>query len=226
MGQSEEGLRTVYSMKAILVFSLVTVAMSAPQYGGGSSQPVKAPVQSASVQCRTEYVEVWDTKYVETESQQCQTVQEKQCNTAYKKQCVPKQRQECQTVYKSVCNTEYQEVCNQRQSVVQTTRKTVNTNGKVLVITRSGHQYREPARTMHMTNVKMCRSSLAPKFLIRTVRMYHVKNVRLYTRRFLKESAVKLRRRCVMMGPPMVLQERDKQQVEALRFARMLQRNK
>merc|ERR1711872_320661 len=129
MGQSEDGLRTVYSMKAILVFSLVSGAMSAPQYGGGSSQPVKAPVQSASVQCNTEYVEVWDTKYVETESQQCQTVQEKQCNTAYKKQCVPKQRQECQTV---------------------------NTNGKVLVITRSGHQYREPARTMHMTNVKMC----------------------------------------------------------------------
>merc|ERR1711915_230768 len=148
-GESEEGLRTVYSMKAILVFFLVTMAMSAPQYGGGSSQPVKASVQSASVQCRTEYVEVWDTKYVETESQQCQTVQEKQCNTAYKKQCVPKQRQECQTVYKSVCNTEYQQVCNQKyrdetEYYTETEcntdyKQTVNTNGKVLVITRSGH---------------------------------------------------------------------------------------
>merc|ERR1712198_805657 len=166
MGQSEDGLRTVYSMKAILIFSLVTGAMSAPQYGGGSSQPVKAPVQSASVQCRTEYVEVWDTQYVETESQQCQTVQEKQCNTAYKKQCVPKQRQECQTVYKSVCNTEYQEVCSQKyrdeteyytETECNTTRKTVNINGRALVTRRFGHQYLELARIMHMTSVKMYR---------------------------------------------------------------------
>merc|ERR1719474_1570193 len=64
------------------------MTMSAPQYGGGNSQSIKAPapVQTASVQC----------------------------NTEYKKQCVPKQRQECQTVYKSVCNTEYQEVCSQK----------------------------------------------------------------------------------------------------------------
>merc|ERR1711915_485960 len=110
-GESEEGFRTAYSMKAILVFSLVTVAMSAPQYGGGSSQPVKAPVQSASVQCRTEYVEVWDTKYVETESQQCQTVQEKQCNTDYKKVCNQKYRDETEYYTETECNTDYKQDC-------------------------------------------------------------------------------------------------------------------
>merc|ERR1711915_822839 len=84
------------------------MTMSAPQYGGGNSQPIKAPapVQSASVQCRTEYAEIWDPQYGETETQQCKT--------DYKKQCVPKQRQECQSVYLSVCNTEYQEVCSQK----------------------------------------------------------------------------------------------------------------
>merc|ERR1712119_116296 len=102
-------------MKILLVLSLFSLSSSAPQYGGGSSQPVRAPAQSSpQVSCRTEYAEVWDTEYVETETQACQTVQVKQCNTAYKKQCVPKQRQECQTVYKPVCKTEYQQVCSQK----------------------------------------------------------------------------------------------------------------
>merc|ERR1712002_1438904 len=97
-------------MKLLLVLPLIPLCMSAPQYGGGASQPVKAPAQSSQVSCRTEYAEVWDTEYVETETQECQTVQVKQCNTEYKKQCVPKQRQECNTVYK----TEYEEVCSQK----------------------------------------------------------------------------------------------------------------
>merc|ERR1712228_637705 len=113
MGQLQ---RSTTTMRITLIFSLVTMTMSAPQYGGGNSQPIKAPApaQSASVQCRTEYAEIWDTQYVETETQECKIVQERPCKTEYKKQCVPKQRQECQTVYKSVCNTEYQEVCSQK----------------------------------------------------------------------------------------------------------------
>merc|ERR1711915_798810 len=167
-GESEEGLRIVYSMKAILVFSLVTVAMSAPQYGGGSSQPVKAPVQSASVQCTTEYVEVWDTNYVETESQQCQLCRRNNAtqltrnsvcliNVKNVRLCINL----CATLSTrrfAIKNIEMRQNTTQRQSVIQTTSKTVNTNGKALVITRSGHQYKEPARKMHMTNVKMCRS--------------------------------------------------------------------
>jgi len=100
-------------MRQLLILSLLSLCESAPQYGGGSSQPARqpAPVQnSPQVACRTEYAEVWDTEYVETETQDCQTVQVKQCNTAYKKQCVPKQRQECNTVYK----TEYEQVCSQK----------------------------------------------------------------------------------------------------------------
>merc|ERR1712186_72165 len=100
-------------MIIILAFCLLCSSWSAPQYGGGSSQPVKAPapVQSSpQVSCRTEYAVVWDTEYVETETQECQTVQVKQCNTEYQKQCVPTQRQECQTVYR----TEYENVCSQK----------------------------------------------------------------------------------------------------------------
>merc|ERR1711942_19949 len=85
----------------LLVFSLLCVAQSAPQYGGGVSQPARqpAPAQSSpQSSCRTEYAVVWDTEYVETETQECQTVQVKQCNT----------------VYKSVCNTKYEEVCSQK----------------------------------------------------------------------------------------------------------------
>merc|ERR1711902_301335 len=79
-------------MRQLLILSLLSLCQSAPQYGGGSSQPARqpAPVQnSPQVACRTEYAEVWDTEYVETETQDCQTVQVNQCNTAYKKQCVP-----------------------------------------------------------------------------------------------------------------------------------------
>merc|ERR1712123_92417 len=113
--QTKRKVKIVTEMRILLVLSLFSLSSCAPQYGGGNSQPARAPAQSSpQVSCRTEYAEVWDTEYVETETQACQTVQAKQCNTAYKKQCVPKQRQECQTVYKSVCKTEYQQVCSQK----------------------------------------------------------------------------------------------------------------
>merc|ERR1712215_200140 len=105
-------------MMWLLVFSLLGVTQSAPQYGGGVSQPARqpAPVQSSpQVSCRTEYAEVWDTEYVETETQECQTVQVKQCNTEYKKQCVPKQsqqyRDETEYYTETECSTDYKEDC-------------------------------------------------------------------------------------------------------------------
>merc|ERR1712168_102853 len=104
-------------MIILIALSFLSVIHCAPQYGGGVSQLVKAPapVQSSpQVSCRTEYIEVWNTKYVETETQECQTVQIKQCSTEYQKKCVPKQRQECNTVYKAVCNTKYEQVCSQK----------------------------------------------------------------------------------------------------------------
>merc|ERR1711981_1033557 len=144
-------------MKLLQVLPLLPLCMSAPQYGGGASQPVKAPVQSSQVSCRTEYAEVWDTEYVETETQECQTVQEKQCNTEYKKQCVPTQRQECQTVYR----TEYEQVCSQKyrdetEYYTETEcntdyKQAVSTSGRARGITRCGRPSRGLARTMLMT---------------------------------------------------------------------------
>merc|ERR1719499_2305322 len=87
--------------------------MSAPQYGGGNSQPIKAPnpVQSASVQCRTEYAEVWDTQYVETETQECKTVYKSVCNTEYQEVCSQKYRDETEYYTETECNTDYKQDC-------------------------------------------------------------------------------------------------------------------
>merc|ERR1712106_1097413 len=99
-------------MRILLVLSLFSLSSCAPQYGGGNSQPVRAPAQSSpQVSCRTEYAEVWDTEYVETETQDCQTVQVKQCNTAYKQVCSQKYRDETEYYTETECKTDYKQDC-------------------------------------------------------------------------------------------------------------------
>merc|ERR1719310_2670012 len=152
-------------MRITLILSLVMMTMSAPQYGGGNSQPIKAPapVQSASVQCRTEYAEVWDTQYVETETQECKTMQNRlQKNSVCQNR--DKNAKPCTSQYATqstrrfaVRSTGMRRSTTQRLSATLTTRKTVNINGRALVTTRFGHQSLELARIMHMTSVKMCR---------------------------------------------------------------------
>merc|ERR1711942_241830 len=94
----------------LLVFSLLCVAQSAPQYGGGASQPARqpAPAQSSpQVSCRTEYAEVWDTEYVETETQECKTVYK----TEYEEVCSQQYRDETEFYTETECTTDYKQDC-------------------------------------------------------------------------------------------------------------------
>ena len=81
-----------------IVSSLVIVGLvsCAPgPYSASGVQPPAAPArQVASVQCRTEYTTVWDTKYQEKETQECVTVYEDVCQTVFERQCQPTVRKE------------------------------------------------------------------------------------------------------------------------------------
>merc|ERR1712152_135741 len=65
--------------KFLSLLALAALSAAAPQYGGGGGGSQAAPSRNPQPQapaptCRTEYVEVWDTRYVETEQysvQQC-----------------------------------------------------------------------------------------------------------------------------------------------------------
>jgi len=98
-----------------IVSSLVIVGLvsCAPgPYSASGVQPPAAPArQVASVQCRTEYTTVWDTKYQEKETQECVTVYEDVCQTVFERQCQPTVRKECNTIYEKQCKTVYKNVC-------------------------------------------------------------------------------------------------------------------
>merc|ERR1712141_531353 len=70
-------------VSSVLVASMVQAAPGASSYGGPAKQIASPP----SIQCRTEYVTLWDTEYQEREEQVCKTVYEKQCSTEYKQDC-------------------------------------------------------------------------------------------------------------------------------------------
>merc|ERR1712184_180420 len=82
-------------VSSVLVASMVQAAPGASSYGGPAKQIASPP----SIQCRTEYVTLWDTEYQEREEQVCKTVYEKECSTEY--------ANECSTIYKNVCVQKY-----------------------------------------------------------------------------------------------------------------------
>merc|ERR1712223_1898832 len=100
-------------VSSVLVASMVQAAPGASSYGGPAKQIASPP----SIQCRTEYVTLWDTEYQEREEQVCKTVYEKQCSTRTQRLCQPTTRQECTTEYanerytESECTTEYKQDC-------------------------------------------------------------------------------------------------------------------
>merc|ERR1712066_24864 len=93
-----------------LVASMVQAAPGASSYGGPAKQIASPP----SIQCRTEYVTLWDTEYQEREEQICETVYEKQCTQRIQRLCQPTTRQECHTEYEQECSTIYKNVCVQK----------------------------------------------------------------------------------------------------------------
>ena len=90
--------------KLLAVLTLATLSMGSPHEYQASSKQV-------SVQCRTEYITLWDTKYKETETQQCTTEYEKACKTEYERVCKTTFKKECHTIYEKQCQTVYKYVC-------------------------------------------------------------------------------------------------------------------
>ena len=46
-----------------------------------------------SVDCKTEYITVWETEYEERETQECDTKRVPECKEVFKKQCKPSVRE-------------------------------------------------------------------------------------------------------------------------------------
>merc|ERR1712004_111142 len=95
---------------------LASLAFGAPgaNYGAAAHVSPAKQISSPSIQCRTEYVTLWDTEYQEREEQVCETVYEKQCETRTQRLCQPTTRQECTTNYVKECSTIYKNVCVQK----------------------------------------------------------------------------------------------------------------
>merc|ERR1719312_2436022 len=108
-------------MKYLLVMLCVQVysglGAPGPQYGGGGSPSVSAPqVQTGgSVECRTEYQEVWDTEYTETETEECQTLQQKKCYPVQRQECREVLKEACQTLTRPRCVTKSRQACETKQ---------------------------------------------------------------------------------------------------------------
>merc|ERR1712211_223548 len=148
---------------------LASMAFGAPgaNYGAAAHVSPAKQISSPSIQCRTEYVTLWDTEYQEREEQVCETVYEKQCETRTQRLCQPTSRQECTTNYVKECSTIYKNVCVQKLgpstsptlslSARLSTNRTASTSGGVMATTRCGPQSREPARTFPTTSARTWR---------------------------------------------------------------------
>merc|ERR1711953_548248 len=110
--------KTLHKMILPVVSSvlLASMAFGAPgaNYGAAAHVSPAKQISSPSIQCRTEYVTLWDTEYQEREEQVCETVYEKQCETRTQRLCQPTTRQECTTNYVKECSTIYKNVCVQK----------------------------------------------------------------------------------------------------------------
>merc|ERR1711862_842522 len=102
-------------VSSVLFASLALGAPGASNYGAAAVVgPAKQIASSPSIQCRTEYVTLWDTEYQEKEEQVCVTKYEKECTQRVQRLCQPTTRQECHTEYEKQCNTIYKNVCVQK----------------------------------------------------------------------------------------------------------------
>merc|ERR1712213_160948 len=164
VGQGSEEDRHKMILPVVSSLLLASLAFGAPgaNYGAAAHVSPAKQISSPSIQCRTEYVTLWDTEYQEREEQVCETVYEKQCETRTQRLCQPTTRQECTTNYVKECSTIYKNVCVQRfrpstsptlsLSAQLNTNRTASTSGGVMATTRCGLPSREPARTFPTTS--------------------------------------------------------------------------
>merc|ERR1712012_1309628 len=113
MGKEDRPKMILPVVSSLLLASLALCAPGA-SYGAAAHVSPAKQISSPSIQCRTEYVTLWDTEYQEREEQVCETVYEKQCETRTQRLCQPTTRQECTTNYVKECSTIYKNVCVQK----------------------------------------------------------------------------------------------------------------
>merc|ERR1712209_231289 len=116
VGQGRKEDRHKMILPVVSSLLLASMALCAPgaNYGSAAHVSPAKQISSPSIQCRTEYVTLWDTEYQEREEQVCETVYEKQCETRTQRLCQPTTRQECTTNYVKECSTIYKNVCVQK----------------------------------------------------------------------------------------------------------------
>merc|ERR1711868_245756 len=116
VGQGSKEDRHKMILPVVSSLLLASMAFGAPgaNYGAAAHVSPAKQISSPSIQCRTEYVTLWDTEYQEREEQVCETVYEKQCETRTQRLCQPTTRQECTTNYVKECSTIYKNVCVQK----------------------------------------------------------------------------------------------------------------
>merc|ERR1712117_995756 len=117
MGEGSSRVRHKMILSLISSVLFASVALGAPgasNYGAAAVVGPAKQIASPSIQCRTEYVTLWDTEYQEKEEQVCVTEYEKQCTQRIQRLCQPTTRQECHTEYEQQCNTIYKNVCVQK----------------------------------------------------------------------------------------------------------------
>merc|ERR1711862_540876 len=195
-------------VSSVLFASLALGAPGASNYGAAAVVgPAKQIASSPSIQCRTEYVTLWDTEYQEKEEQVCVTKYEKECTQRVQRLCQPTTRQECHTEYEKQCNTIYKNVCVQkfRTEYEPYTESECTTeykqdcqfewrghgNDKVWAPTR------EPARTFRTTSARMCRRPTPSRLLIRSATTCQSRSVS----QFPSRSASRSPTRCVPTNP-------------------------
>merc|ERR1711973_584986 len=110
MGKEDRHKMILLVVSSLLLASMAFGAPGA-NYGAAAHVSPAKQISSPSIQCRTEYVTLWDTEYQEKEEQVCVTEYEKQCTTIYKNVCVQKFRTELEPYTESECTTEYKQDC-------------------------------------------------------------------------------------------------------------------
>merc|ERR1712107_711416 len=161
-GRKEDRHKMILPVVSSLLLASMAFGAPGANYGAAAHVSPAKQISSPSIQCRTEYVTLWDTEYQEREEQVCETVYEKQCETRTQRLCQPTTRQECTTNYVKECTPSTRMSASRSSgpstsptlspSARPSTNKTASTSGGVMATTRCGLPSREPARTFPTTS--------------------------------------------------------------------------
>merc|ERR1712156_729424 len=82
-GSKEDRHKMILPVVSSLLLASMTFGAPGANYGAAAHVSPAKQISSPSIQCRTEYVTLWDTEYQEREEQVCETVYEKVCDEVH-----------------------------------------------------------------------------------------------------------------------------------------------